>query len=112
MMTHLFSAQMSVPTPHQRQSSPACRKMLRPALQNSPCGHTACDSHWICAKSVFENAECQKKKGRGRQHDRNRPVEKETKRAFLLYQTFCQRSRNMGGREEKMWPAHPVLYPP
>lgn len=77
-----------------------------------PVATQPCDSHWICAKSVFENARCQKRKSRGRPHDRNRPVETETKRAFLLHQTLCQRSKHTGGREEKMWPEHHVLYPP
>lgn len=44
----------------------ACRKPLQPALQNRRVATQPCDSHWICAKSVFENARCQKRKSRGR----------------------------------------------
>lgn len=47
-----------------------------------PVATQPCDSHWICAKSVFENAGCQKRKSRGRPHDRNRPMETETKPFF------------------------------
>lgn len=102
-----------VPVPHKRGG--ALQSAGRFSSLHSRILHVAtqpCDSHWICAKSVFENAECQKRKSRGRQHDRNRLVETETEQVFLLHQTFCQRSKNMGGREGKTWPAHHAMCPP
>lgn len=88
------------PVPVPRKRGGALQSAGRLSSLHSRILHVAtqpCDSHWICAKSVFENAECQKRKSRGRQHDRNRPVETETEQVFLLHQTFCQRSKNMVG---------------
>lgn len=109
---HLCPVQMFVPPLSKgRRFLPAgrCCSLLSRIL---PVATQPCDSHWICAKSVFENARCQKRKSRGRPHDRNRPVETETKRAFLLHRTLCQRSKTTGGREEETWPEDHVLFPP
>lgn len=102
-----------VPGPHKRGG--ALRSAGRLSSLHSRILHVAtqpCDSRWICAKSVFENAECQKRKSRGRQHDRNRPVETETSKSSFCTKLSAKDPKTwVGGRGGRGLHAMPCIHP-